>query len=611
MSIENRSITVSELDFDLIKANIKNYLKGQTEFQDYDFEGSGMAVLLDILAYNTHYNALYTNLAVNEMFLDSARKRNSVVSIAKMIGYVGNSATAPKAVISITVTNPTNNPPTLTLPEKTSFTTSVDGRTYSFYNLDAKTITPTTNGVYTFENVLIYEGTPLSFSYEAKDETRYILPNKNVDLSKLRIRVLEDPILGKYYSYTFADNLTEVNSTTRVYYIKEIDDELFEIEFGDGILGKKPPTGSKVILEYFITNKTAANKANTFNFNGDNTFGGVITVTPIEAAVDGAEPETIDSIKYNAPKYFSAQNRAVTAEDYRSIVQKIYPNIDSISVWGGETNVPPIFGKVFIAIKPKSGEFLTPLTKQSIQSALKNRNTVSITPEIVDPFYLYVDVNTTVYYDVNATTNDSNTISAIVFNAINEYNETELGKFDGVFRFSKIGRIIDTSESSILSNITSITLRRDVVPAFNRSSRYVVRLDNPIYRELNSEDHVLSTSFSILGRTEEFYLSDDGDGNMRLFYYAGSKTVRVYLDNTAGTVDYDNGIITIDSIYITAAPNNKVSFIIKPLSNDVVSVRNQLVLIDQSTTKVNAIIDSIASGSQAAGSSDYIFTPSR
>jgi hypothetical protein len=198
-----------------------------------------------------------------------------------------------------------------------------------------------------------------------------------------------------------------------------------------------------------------------------------------------------------------------------------------------------------------------------------------------------------------------------VFNAIDEYNETELGKFDGVFRFSKLGRIIDASESSILSNITSITLRRDVVPAFNRSSRYVVRLDNPIFRELNSEDHVISTSFNILGRTEEFYLSDDGNGNMRLFYYAGSKTVRVYLDNTAGTVDYDNGVITIDSIYITAAPNNKVSFIIKPLSNDVVSVRNQLVLIDQSTTKVNAIIDSIASGSQAAGSSDYIFTPSR
>jgi hypothetical protein len=301
----------------------------------------------------------------------------------------------------------------------------------------------------------------------------------------------------------------------------------------------------------------------------------------------------------------------VTAEDYRSVVQKIYPNIDSISVWGGETNVPPFYGKVFIAIKPRSGEFLTPLTKLNIQNALKNRNTVSITPEVVDPFYLYVDVNTTVYYDVNSTTNDSNTISAIVFNAIDEYNETELGKFDGVFRFSKLGRIIDASEPSILSNITSITLRRDVVPAFNRSSRYVVRLDNPIFRELNSEDHVLSTSFNILGRTEEFYLSDDGNGNMRLFYYAGSKTVRVYLDNTAGTVDYDNGVITINSIYITSAPDNKVSFIIKPLSNDVVSVRNQLVLIDQSVTRVNAIIDSIASGSQAAGSSDYIFTPSR
>jgi hypothetical protein len=611
MALENKSISVSELDFNTIKQNLKNYLKGQTEFQDYDFEGSGMAVLLDILSYNTHYNSIYTNLAVNEMFLDSARKRNSVVSLAKMLGYVPNSASAPTATVNITITNPTGAPSTLTLPEKTPFTTEIDSKTYTFYNLESNTITPNENGQYIFSDVKIYEGTPLTFSYESKDETRYILPNKNVDLSKLKVRVLEDAILGKYYSYTFADNLTEVNDQTRVYYIKEIDDELYELEFGDGIIGKKPPIGAKVILEYFITNKEAANKAKIFTYNGDSTFGGVITVTTIEGASGGAEPENIDSVKFNAPKSYSAQNRAVTSEDYRSVVQKIYANIDSISVWGGESNSPPIYGKVFISIKPKTGEFLTPLTKLSITNALKNRNTVSITPEIVDPFYLYVDISTTVYYDVNATTNDSNTISAIVFDAIQEYNQTELGKFDAVFRFSKLGRVIDSSEPGILSNITSIKLRRDVIPAFNRSSRYTIRIDNPIFRELNSEDHVISTGFNILGRTEEFYLSDNGAGKLRLFYYAGSKTVRVYVDNDAGTVDYDNGIIIVNSLYITSASNNKISFIIKPLSNDVVSVRNQLVLIDDSITRVNSIVDSIASGSQAAGSTEYIFTPSR
>lgn len=610
MTTENKSIKVGELDFDAIKTNIKDFLKAQSEFQDYDFEGAGLSILLDVLAYNTHYNALYTNLAVNEMFLDSARKRNSVVSLAKMLGYVPSSATAPTAVININVSSPAGSPATLTLPAKTSFTTEVDGTTYNFYNLEAKTITPN-NGQYIFQNVNIYEGTPLTFNYEAKDSARYILPNKDVDLSKLTVRVLEDPILGKYYSYAFAENLTEVDSSTRIYYIKEIDDGLFEIEFGDGVLGKKPPTGSKVILEYFITNKTEANGAKLFNYNGVDTFGGVISVTTLSAASGGSEAEDIETIRYNAPKHFSAQNRAVTAEDYRSVIQKIYANIDSISVWGGESNVPPIYGKVFVAIKPKTGEFLTPLTKQSIQTALKKRNTVSITPDIVDPIYLYVDVNTTVYYDVNATTKDANTIAAIVLNSILDYNETELSKFDGVFRFSKMGRLIDSSESSILSNITSIKLRRDIVPAFNRNSQYIIRIDNPIYRDINAADNVISTGFNILGRTEDFYLSDDGNGKLRLFYYSGSKTVRVYLDNDAGTVDYDNGVITVNSIYITTAPNNKVSFSIKPYSNDVVSVRNQLVLIDPSTIKVNAIVDTIASGSQSAGSTEYIFTPSR
>ena len=264
----NKFISVSELDFDDIKANLKTYLQGQEQFQDYDFEGSGMAILLDILAYNTHYNALYTNLAVNEMFLDSARKRNSVVSLAKSLGYLPNSATSSRAVINLTVSNPLGSPATLTLPEKTPFQTEIDNKSYTFYNLESKTISPI-NGLYRFEQVSIYEGTPLVFNYEYKTGNRYILPNKNVDISKLKVRVLEDPILGKYYTYTFAQYLTEVTNSTRVFYLKEIDDELFEVEFGDGVLGKEPPTGSKVILEYFVTAKAAANGASSFTFSGN------------------------------------------------------------------------------------------------------------------------------------------------------------------------------------------------------------------------------------------------------------------------------------------------------------------------------------------------------
>ena len=607
----NKFISVSELDFDAIKANLKTYLQGQEQFQDYDFEGSGMAILLDILAYNTHYNALYTNLAVNEMFLDSARKRNSVVSLAKSLGYLPNSATSSRAVINLNVSNPLGLPATLTLPEKTPFQTEIDNKTYTFYNLESKTISPI-NGVYRFEQVSIYEGTPLVFNYEYKTGNRYILPNKNVDISKLKVRVLEDPILGKYYTYTFAQYLTDVTNTTRVFYLKEIDDELFEVEFGDGVLGKEPPTGSKIILEYFVTAKAAANGASSFTFSGNSSDvgNGIPTVTVLSSADGGADIESIDSIKTNAPRLFSAQQRTITSEDYSSIITKLYPNVQSISVWGGENNVPPAYGKVFIAIKPISGDILSALTKQYIVDLLKQRNTVSITPVIVDPTILYIEIKTTVYYDATRTASDPNTLVTNVKETITEYNAEELKKFGGIFRFSKLGGLIDDTDEAILSNITSIKLRRDIYPIGDANPhKYTVRLDNPIYRDPESGNHIITSGFKLFGRTETFYLVDDGNKNLGLFYYESSGTVKVFINETAGTVDYENGVIVVNNIAIVST--QKVSFFVTPVSNDVVSVRDQLVQIDEEKISVNAIVDKVVSGTQGAGSSEYIFTASR
>ena len=606
--MDNKKIVVSELDFDLIKANLKTFLKGQSEFTDYDFEGSALSVLLDILAYNTHYNAIYTNLAVNEMFLDSARKRNSVVSLSKMLGYLPQSATAPSATVDVTVTAVTGSPSSLTLPAYSAFFSSVDGVQYSFYSRDAITVVPI-SGVYTFNDVVITEGKPLNFTYTAGAGVLYKIPNTNVDIDTLTVRVQETSGSAAYTSYTLAENIAEVGATTRAYFLKEIDDGLYEVYFGDGIVGYKPANGNIVSLDYFTTNKDAANGSRVFTYNGAS-LNGSVTVNTVSIADGGADAESIDSIKFNAPKNYSAQNRAVTADDYKVILPQVFANVESVNVWGGEDNNPPIYGKVFICIKPISGETLTNATKDSIKkTVLKGKNVVSIIPEIVDPQYLYIKLDTTVYYNPLATNNNEETIKTLVRQAISDYNAADLKKFDGMFRFSKLSRLIDTAEDSILSNISTLTLIRSITPSIGTSTSYVIRIENPIYSENVPENSVLSEGFIVDGTAETVYLDDDGVGNIRLFYYANASTKK-YVNTNQGTVDYANGIITVNDINITYANNNKLTFTIKPQSNDVVSVRSQLVIIAEELMAVNAIADTVATGSSSGGT-NYIFTSSR
>jgi hypothetical protein len=606
--MDNKKIVVSELDFDRIKANLKTFLKGQSEFSDYDFEGSALSVLLDILAYNTHYNAVYTNLAVNEMFLDSARKRNSVVSLSKMLGYLPQSVTAPSATVDISVSAVTGSPTSLTLPAYSSFFTRVDNVQYNFYSRDAITVVPVA-GVYTFNDVVLTEGKPLNFTYTAGDGVLYKIPNTNVDIDTLTVRVQENPGSAAYTSYTFADNIAEVGPLTRAYFLKEIDDGLFEVYFGDGIVGYKPSNGNVVSLDYFTTNKEAANGARVFTYNGVS-LNGTVTVNTVSIADGGAEAESIDSIKFNAPKNYSAQNRAVTADDYKVILPQIFANVESVNVWGGEDNSPPIYGKVFICIKPRSGETLTNATKDSIKNTiLKGKNVVSIIPEIVDPQYLYVKLDTTVYYNPLSTNNNEETIKTLVRQVIADYNDSDLKKFDGMFRFSKLSRLIDASEDSILSNISTLTLVRSITPSIGTGTSYVIGIENPIYSAGVPENAVLSEGFIVDGTAETVYLEDDGVGNLRLFFFSNASTKK-YVNTNQGTVDYVNGIITVNDINITYANNNRLTFTIKPQSNDIVSVRSQLVMIAEEELSINAIADSVATGSSSGGT-NYIFTPSR
>ena len=605
--MDNKRIRVTELDFDQIKSNFKNFLKGQTQFQDYDFEGSGVSVLLDILAYNTHYNAMYANLAMNEAFLDSASKRNNVVSHAKSLGYTPISAKSALATVNITVINPVDTPDTLTLAAQSQFTTSINKVDYNFYNRNAITIAPV-NGTYTFTNVVLTEGTPLRFQYIANVGSTYIIPNAGVDLSTLTVRVQDTTSTAGYVLFTRADDLTLVGQDDTAFFVKEIDNELYEVYFGDGITGRAVLPGNVVTLDYFVSNKEAPNNAKAFSFNG-NIGGGTVVVTTTSMAQGGSYIESIDSIKFNAPRNYAAQNRAVTAEDYKVILPTLYPNIESVNVWGGEEADPPQYGKVFISIKPKSGETLTASTKEIIKnSILRKKNIVSISPELVDPDFLYINVTTSVYYNPLQTEKNTDTLKTLISNVINKYDNDELRKFGGMFRFSKMSRLIDASDNSITSNITNIRMSKVISPNFNSKAKYNILFNNPIFSSGTAEESIKSSAFYVTSTDQPVYIDDDGLGNLRLFYYTGTNT-KVFINKTLGTVNYTTGRLVINDFIILSATDNIITFNCVPDSNDVVSVRNQIVAINQNNTKISVIVDTVASG-QFTGGTNYIFSSS-
>lgn len=601
MATNNKRIQVSELDFDAIKENLKTFLRGQSEFSDYDFEGSGLSVLLDVLAYNTHYNALYTNLAVNEMFLDSASKRASVVSLAKMLGYVPRSAKCATAVVNISVNNPTSTPEVIILPSNQAFVTSVDGNSYVFYNRGAHTATLSNNS-YTFSNVVITEGTPLQFKYTVADGVRFIIPNVNVDIDTISVSVQENSSSDIFEIYSSAESLVDISNSSQIYFIKEIDDGLYEIQFGDGVIGKNLSNGNVVTIDYFVSSLESPNSSNLFVYNGVTLLNSNLSVTTISRSSGGQSPEDINSIKFNAPRYYASQNRAVTPDDYKSLILKNYPPAQTVAVWGGENNDPPIYGKTFICIKPTNANKLTNLEKQFvINSVIERKNVVSITPEIVDPEYIDVDVKCFVYYNPRQTSKTPSQLSTIVKDEIIRYDDEELQKFDGVLRFSKLSRVIDSSDLSIVSNTTRLTIRRQITPIYNISSEYIINLINPISQKRETNGSVISsTGFFIPSSTLVHYLDEDSNGNIRL-YYVNSNFDKVVVNESIGTVDYAAGKIVIRNLTITQLDDIVFEITVKPDSYDIVSALNQIVQIDPTTLSVEVIADNTINGDLQAG----------
>ena len=596
---------VADLDFDTIKDNLRAFLQDQTQFSDYNFEGSGFSVLLDTLAYNTHYLGFNANMLTNEMYLDSADIRKNIVSLAKMLGYTPTSPKAPMASVDITLNDGAGS--SVTMDKGTVFTSVIDNVTYQFITNEDITMTPV-DGVYKFSSVPIYEGTLVSFRYTVDStdvDQRFTIPSVNADTSSLKVTVQTSASDTTIETYTLASGLKGLNSTSKAYFLKETDTGKFEVYFGDGILGNKLADGNIVILEYLITNKEEANGASVFKVGSS--VGGFtdISIVTKSNAEGGAEGESKESIRFNAPLQYTSQDRAVTTTDYETLVKSIYPNAQSISAWGGEDDETPIYGVVKISIKAPSGT-LTDTTKLDIVNKLKPYNVASVRPEIVDPITTSIMLVVNAKFDKKGTAKTADTLKAEITNAIEDYNENTLTAFDGVFRYSKLTGLVDDVDNSILSNITTVKMRKEFTPTINSSTKYDVYFRNAVYNPHSGHEPILSsTGFKISGNANEMFLDDDGIGNVRCYYLvSGIKTVE---NATQGTIDYATGKVTLNSIAIAEISNIRgsiskvIEITVTPSSNDIVPVRDQILEIDVSNSIINVSEDTFIGGSSEAG----------
>ena len=603
-------LEISQLDFDNIKNNLKRYLSNQNQFKDYDFEGSGMAVLLDLLAYNTHYLSYNANVLANEMFIDTADLRNSIVSLAKALGYTPNSPRSPVADINVVVNGATGA--TLTMNAGQQFTTTVDGVSYNFVTIGTNTISPVDN-VYTFSNLKIYEGTYITYNYtvDTSDvDQRFLIQSANADTNTLSVQIQNSATDTTTNTYTKATSITELDSDSKVYFLQESEDGKFEVYFGDGVVGKAVEDGNIVILKYVVTNKTEANGASSFTLSGNIGGNTDVAITVNSNAANGSEAETNESIKFKAPKSYAAQDRAVTVNDYKVKVEEIYANASSVSAWGGEDNDTPFYGRVYIAIKAASGSTLTDTTKNDIVTQLKKFSVASVTPVIVDPETTNVLLTSTINYDEKQTTKTSDEIKTLITNAVTNYNTNTLQKFDNVLRYSKLLETIDDADTSILSNITTLKLRKSFTPTLSTSTNYTVNFSNALHNPHSghkaAQGGILSsTGFKVSGDSNVYFFDDDGEGNVRRYYLIGS--VRTYVDNTAGTITYSSGSVAINALTMASIENIRgaastvIELTVTPESNDIVPVRAQVIDIDVANSTFTVQADTLVGGSANAG----------
>jgi len=608
MAINSKGkIEITDLDFDQVKSNFKNFLSQQTQFSDYNFEGSGMSILMDLLAYNTHYLAFHSNMLANEMFIDTALTRDAAVSHAKALGYLPSSPKASNTYLSVTVSNVPLSQKTLVMAAGTIFTTSINDVSYKFVTIGDHTATSET-GIFMFTDVRVYEGTRIRYTYTVDSnnlEQQFIIPSSQADTSTLVVSVQTSASDVTTETYTLNTDYATLDSTSLKYFLQEVDGGQYEVYFGDGVTGKKPIDGNIVILDYVVTNGTVADGASAFT--ASSSIGGysdISVVTTGGSSAGGGDSETVDSIKFNAPLKYAAQGRAVTPDDYKAIVPSVYTNIKSIQCWGGEDNDPPIYGKVYIAIRPNTGTSLTTTTKNTIVNSLKKYNVASVVPEIVDPEILYLVLGVTAKYNSTLTEKSKSDIKALVETTISSFNTNNLQKFDSVFRHSNLVKDIDETDTAILSSTATVKLKRIITPTLNAITKYTIAFNNTAYHPSANwaQTVVESTGFYLSGNTNEQFIDDDGNGNLRTFYLLGG-TTKTITNAQAGTINYNTGVVVMTSFNITSVTNanGTIDVTLKPDSNDVIPVRQQVIEIDTVATTVTAEVDDFATGKATAG----------
>ena len=604
----------TNLDFDQIRAQIKDYLRANSNFTDFDFEGSNFSVLIDTLAYNTYITAFNSNMIVNESFLDSATLRENVVSLARNIGYVPRSRSAAKANVSFSVTT-SSDTPTMTLQAGLVCVGATNETNYIF-SIPESVTTTVSSGTATFTGIDIYQGTFVKnvFTVDGSLDQRFILNNSFIDSSTIVVKVKGISDTGEGREYALAENILNINSTSEIYLLQEVQDEKYEILFGDGYFGKKLENGAVVTVSYIITDGKDGNGASNFAFSGrvvDSLNNVVVptntvTVTTVSNAANGGDIESIESIKYFAPRIYSSQYRAVTARDYEAIIQSIYPNTESVSVVGGEELDPPQFGNVIISIKPKNGDYVSDFDKQTILTKLKNYSLSGINQQIIDLKVLYVEVDSAVYYNPSQVTN-VNALKTTITNTLNTFATSNINKFGGRFKYSKLCQTIDNVDNAITSNITRVIIRRNLKALINQSAQYELCFGNTFHYKPEGYN-IKSTGFTLAGRTGTFYFTDVPDatgGKGVLSIVKESTTGGAYIVEvkSAGTVDYIKGEIILNTLNITSTveANNIIEIQAYPESNDVIGLKDLYLSFSVADSKINMIKDTITSGEQISG----------
>ena len=622
----------TNLDFDQIKTSIKDYLRANSDFTDFDFEGSNFSVLIDTLAYNTYITAFNSNMIVNESFLDSATLRENVVSLARNIGYVPKSRTAAQATVSFDVTT-SGNTPTLTLRAGLVCVGSANDTSYVFSIPESITTvtTQTTNAngnivssTASFKDIVIYQGTYLSKTYtvDGSLDQRFLLENSFIDTSTIKVFVKGAADTGLGREYRKVDNILNITDTSETYLIQEITDERYELLFGDGVFGKKLENDSIITVSYIVTDGTEGNGPASFTYAGSTISSSnqiqlpsvTPSITTVSAAANGGNIESIDSIKYFAPRLYSSQYRAVTARDYESVIQQIYPNTESVSVVGGEDLDPPEFGTVFITIKPKNGEFVSDFDKQSILSNLKGYTLAGINQKILDLKLLYVELDSFVYYDQSKVTTVSELKTNIINGLLTYGSSTDINKFGGRFKYSKLVNVIDNIDDAITSNITRVRIRRNLKALTNQFAQYELCYGNRFH--INPEGkNIKSTGFTIEGQTDMLYFTDipnknadgslDGSGRGVIAIVKGDNELSQgqLIVASAGIVDYEHGEVIVSTVNITSTQrdNNIIEIQAFPESNDVIGLKDLYLSFAVGDSSINMVKDTITSGEQISG----------